>query len=161
MTPTLFGRWQTRIFLLATYGLLVTLFFGWLFSDSEILLSGLDDDQTVLSVLGDYQTVLSVLGYVIVFGLFWDLLYNFMQRFRWDSDWPPTYQFGAAVVEAIFLYVLLFLLEDYIPVPGVGALTLTQFLAHYWTVWIVIFLLSQSAMRIWFPRWRYNGGEIV
>lgn len=159
MTPTLFGRWQTRIFLLATYGLLVTFFFGWWFSDYELSLAW--PTASVLDVLREFQTVLSVLGYVLLFGLFWDMLYNFMQRFRWDSDWPPTYQFGAAVVEVIFLWIILFPLESYIPVPGVGALSLTGFLAHYWTVWIVIFLLSQSAMRIWFPRWRYNGGEIV
>lgn len=158
MTPTLFGRWQSRIFLLGTYGLLVTFFFGWWFSDSD--LSFALPTRSVLEVLSDYQTVLSVLGYVLLFGFFWDMLYNFMQRFRWDSDWPPTYQFGAAVVEAIFLYVLLFPPLE-LPLPGVGRLSPLQFLAHYWTVWIVIFLLSQSAMRIWFPRWRYNGGEIV
>ena len=141
MTPTLFGRWQTRIFLLGTYGILVTLFFGWWFDD--------------------YLTPLSVLGYVLLFGFAWDVLYNYSQQYRWDSDWPPTYQLGSAVIEVIFLWIILFPLEDYIPVPGVGALSLTQFLAHYWSVWIVIFLLSQSAMRIWFPRWRYNGGEIV
>ena len=141
MTPTLFGRWQSRIFLLATYGVLVTLFFGWWFND--------------------YITPLSVLGYVLLFGFVWDVLYNYLQQYRWDSDWPPTHQFGAAVVEVIFLWIILFPLERYIPAPGVGALSLTQFLAHYWAVWIVIFLLSQSAMRIWFPRWRYNGGEIV
>ncbi len=160
MTPSLFGRWQTRIFLLATYGLLVTFFFGWWFSNYEFSLALPSD--SVLDILRQFQNPLSVLGYVLVFGLFWDMLYNFMQRFRWDSDWPPTHQFGSAVVEAAFLWLLLFVLEDYIFLPGVGLdLTLYQFLSHYWAVWIVIFLLSQSAMRIWFPRWRFNGGEIV
>lgn len=160
MTPSLFGRWQTRIFLLATYGLLVTFFFGWWISDYELSLAWPSD--SVLDVLREFQTPLSVLGYVLLFGFFWDMLYNFMQRFRWDSDWPPTHQFGAAVWEAFFLWVVLFLLEDYLPaIPGVGVLSLYEFLVHYWAVWIVIFLLSQSAMRIWFPRWRFNGGEIV
>ncbi len=145
MTPTLFGRWQTRVFLLGTYGILITLFFGWWFNQ--------DDPNS-------YTTTWSVLGYVLLFGFFWDLLYHFLQRFRWDSDWPPAYQFAAAIVEAVFLWIVL-LLEQYITLPGVGRLTLTQFLAHYWTVWIVIFLLSQSAMRLRFPRWRYNGGELL
>ncbi|MGB0387586.1 MAG: hypothetical protein ACPGWR_22430 [Ardenticatenaceae bacterium] len=144
MTPTLFGRWQTRVFLLGTYGVLITLFFGWLFSWWP---EPGDPDS--------YTTTLSILGYVILFGFGWDLLYNYLQTFSWDSDWPPTHQLAAGIVEAIFLWILLL----YVDLPGVAFLELWAFVLHYSTVWIITFLLSQSAMRIWFPRWRYNGGQ--
>ena len=65
MTPTLFGRWQTRFLILITVGLLETLFFGWLYQD--------------------YVTTASILAYVLVIGFVWDILYQFLQTFRWDG----------------------------------------------------------------------------
>src|SRR5438034_9934158 len=87
MTPTLLGRWQTRLLLLATIGLLVTLVFG--------------------RIYGDFRTPLAVLAYVLLFGFVWDILYNFLQTFRWDHDWPPAFQLLAGIVEGLFLWVLL------------------------------------------------------
>jgi hypothetical protein len=137
MTPTLFGRWQTRILLLGSYGLLVTLFFVWRYEGS--------------------YTPLALLGYVIVFGLVWDVLYQWTQRFRWDSDWPPAFQLMAGIIEAAFLWLLIQILGEQL--PGVDPLSFGRFAAHYWSVWTVAFLLSQGPMRIWFPRWRFNGGQ--
>ena len=138
MTPTLMGRWQTRLFLLILFGVPISIFFGWIY--------------------GDFATPLALLGYVIVFGLLWDILYNFVQSFRWDQDWPPAFQLGAGVWEGAFVWLLVAL----IGLPGVSEeLTFLQFLLHYGTVWLVTFIASQSLMRLLFPRWRFDGGQWI
>ena len=133
MTPTLLGRWQTRLILFGTVGLAVTAVFAtWFQSNIPYLL----------------------LGLVFVLGCGWDVLYQQMQRRRWDRDWPPNLQLAAGIWEAIVVAGLLY---------GVGILrqppTVGQFVGHYTAVWLTTFLASQSVLRLIFPRWRYNGGE--
>lgn len=140
MTPTLLGRWQTRLLLLATVGLLISLpfFLGRIGGKSG-------------------PVFFFVLGYVLVFGLGWDLVYNYLQKFRWDSDWPAFFQLLAGVWEGFFLGVLFSVLE----LPGVPhqEFSLGVFCLHYSFVWLGVFVVSQSLMRILFPRWRFKGGE--
>lgn len=140
MTPTLLGRWQTRLLLLATVGLLISLpfFLGRIGGKSG-------------------PVFFFVLGYVLVFGLGWDLVYNYLQKFRWDSDWPAFFQLLAGVWEGCFLGVLFSVLE----LPGVPhqEFSLGVFCLHYSFVWLGVFVVSQSLMRILFPRWRFKGGE--
>ncbi len=137
MTPTLVGRWQTRIATLATLGLLVTL---------------------VLSLLLGTGVFL-VLIYVALFGLAWDVLWIGLQKFRWDRDWPIAFQWLTAAIEGafVFLVVALFGLTG-IPQGGLG---LGAFLIHYTLVFLVIFLWVQGPMRALFPFWRFHGGRIV
>ena len=145
MTPTLVGRWQTRLFLLGTIGLAVTLIFGRF-------------------VVNDYITPLAALGYVLVIGFVWDIIYDFVQTYRWDHDWPPLLQWIGAIFEAAFLWGLI-LVGDQIGIvgpslPGISAnLSLSDFLMHYTSVWILVFLASQSFMRMMYPRWRFDGGK--
>lgn len=134
MTPTLFGRWQTRTLLLLTFGVFFTLPF--------VLFFGL--------------TPLLILGMVLLFGYGWDILYMMIQGGRWDRDWPPVYQFLAGVWEGIFVFIVSFLLGK---VFNVFAVPLPVFIIHYGLVWTVTFLMSQSLMRIVFPNWRYRGGQ--
>jgi hypothetical protein len=75
MTPTLLGRWQTRLFLLATVGVLITLPFY--FSIIDINLGA-----------GYHPVFFWILGYVALFGLVWDIVYIYLQKFRWNRDWP-------------------------------------------------------------------------
>lgn len=134
MTPTLFGRWQTRTLLLLTLGLFFTppfmLFFG----------------------LAPLLNLLLVLG----FGYWWDIVYILIQRGRWDRDWPPAYQFIAGLWEGVFTFGVGFLLGRVI---GVFATPLPIFVIHYGLVWWSIFFASQSLLRIIFPNWRYRGGQ--
>lgn len=134
MTPTLFGRWQTRTFLLLTFGALFTLPF--------MLFYGLTPALILLLVL--------VLGYG------WDIVYMVIQVGRWDRDWPPAYQFLAGVWEGIFVFLLAHLLGR---ILAVFSVPLPVFILHYGLVWVVTFLASQSLMRILFPNWRYRGGQ--
>lgn len=138
MTPTLFGRWQTRLLLLATVGVLLTLPFA-------------------LGITSPHSSSVYfwVLGYVAIFGIFWDILYNYLQKFRWDRDWPGIFQLLAGIWEGIFLIIII----KFVKLPGVSNLDLNLFIRHYSLVWLGIYLGSQTVMRILFPRWRFRGGQ--
>jgi hypothetical protein len=133
MTPTLSGRWQSRFFLLATVGLFVTIPFALLFSSLVPFI---------------------ILGLVFGFGLGWDVLYSRWQKRRWDHDWPPNLQLAAGIVEGLFVFGLLYgwLRSNALPPASI-------FWLHYALVWLTTFSASQSLMRLYFPRWRYRGGE--
>ncbi|OIP73369.1 MAG: hypothetical protein AUK43_00475 [Oscillatoriales cyanobacterium CG2_30_40_61] len=141
MTPTLIGRWQTRLFLFATIGILVTLvFLGLKISDQP------------------RSIYFWVLGYISCFGLIWDILYIKIQQLRWDRDWPGAFQLLAGIWEALFLLILI----KTIGLPGLSAseFNLGLFIFHYSCVWIAIFIASQSLIRILFPYWRFRGGQL-
>ncbi|MBD2664169.1 hypothetical protein B6N60_03798 [Richelia sinica FACHB-800] len=142
MTPTLLGRWQTRILLLSTVGVLVSIPFA-------IGLIG----------PGANTVYFAILAYVAIFGLAWDILYNYLQKSRWDRDWPAVYQLFAGIWEMVFVFcgVKLFAFLP-IPIPD-DELSIGIFLLHYSCVWLAVFISSQSLMRIIFPRWRFRGGQ--
>jgi hypothetical protein len=77
MTPTLFGRWQTRLFLFATVGVLVTLPFA-------------------LGYIGSGAST----------QFFWVLLYVALFGLGWDRDWPGVLQLLAGLWEAVFIVLL-------------------------------------------------------
>jgi hypothetical protein len=142
MTPTLFGRWQTRLLLLATIGVLVSLPFA------------------IGLIASSPSTVYFwILSYVAIFGLAWDIVYDQLQKYRWDRDWPAAYQFLAGIWEMVFVFcgVKFF---GFLPLPiPKEELSPGVFLLHYSIVWIAVFITSQSLMRIVFVRWRFRGGE--
>lgn len=137
MTPTLVGRWQTRLFLFPTVGLLVSLLFAELYAD--------------------YRTVFTLLATVLIVGLLLDIPYDLLQYLRWDSDWSPLLVVLTAIVEGGIVW----LLATGQVLPGVDPnLTFDRFLAHYVSVFIAIFVMLFGGLRILFPRWRYNGGAV-
>lgn len=140
MTPTLLGRWQTRLLLLATAGSCITLPFalGWIGPQPSLVYA-------------------RVLVYVALLGLLWDGLYTLLQKLRWDHDWPGVYQLMAGVAEAVLIVMLI----RGIGLPGIRAteFNLQWFAIHYGCVWLGIYCTAQAGMRIWFPRWRFRGGR--
>ena len=136
MTPTLIGRIQTRFLLLATVGTFITFFYAVL----AVLLFG--DPIT-------FFFPFLLLGLVAVFGLFWDILYNFAQKLRWDRDWPPAFSFIAGVIEMLPVMFIALLLN----------INPIFFQFHYWTVWWATFFMALGPMRVIFPRWRFRGGQ--
>lgn len=140
MTPTLLGRWQTRLFLMGTIGLLLTLLFC----------GGLVGNPAGL-------VYLAILIYLTVFGLGWDCLYMVIQGFRWDQDWPAAFQWLAALWEGIFFL----LIRDGLGIvlPFTYDFDISWFVFHYSVVWLGVFIASQSLMRLLFPRWRFFGGQ--
>ncbi|MCZ6544881.1 MAG: hypothetical protein O6913_04140 [Chloroflexi bacterium] len=138
MTPTLFGRWQTRTLLLATLGAIVTAIFAVAKSD---------------------ETFFIVLAFVALFGLAWDAVYIAIQRLRWDRDWPTPFQVAAGVVEGVLVYALI----EAAGLPGIdqGSVGIGLFVAHYGLTWLSVFLFTQGPMRVVVPRWRYDGGRVL
>ena len=136
MTPTLVGRWQTRVVLLATLGVLASVPFWWIAAT---------------------PAVFAVVAWVAVLGIAWDALYSLLQAFRWERDWPPAFAVAAAVIEAVVIY----LLATRFTLPGVpNDLSIALFAFQYTTVWVVTFLFAQGPMRVILPWWRFHGGRI-
>ena len=139
MTPTLFGRWQTRILLFTTVGVLVSLPFA-------------------MGLIGFERSIIYffILFYVALFGILWDIVYDRIQKSRWDRDWPAVYQLFAGIWEMFFVFCGV----KIIGLPAVSKdLPILGFFVHYISVWLTIFVVSQSLMRILFVRWRFRGGQ--
>lgn len=138
VTPTLWGRWQTRLLTLLTWGALVTLIFWLAFRGGPFFL---------------------ILFYVLLFGWLWDVVYILLQKLRWDRDWPAAFQVLASIVEGTILYVLILV----VGLPGIerGSIPPGVFAAHYGLVWLVTFIWVQGPMRAWYPWWRFRGGRLM
>lgn len=137
MTPTLLGRWQTRVLLTLTVGVVLT----WPFS---LFLGG---------------SAFTILFSLLFWGFLWDGLYTFIQKFRWDRDWPAAFQVAAGIWEAFFLLLLISTTGLFGIFIDDGFFSVFWFLVHYSTVWLGMFVASQVLMRLLFPQWRFRGGR--
>lgn len=146
MTPTLFGRIQTRLFLLGTVGVLWTGFLG-------LVLSRPDGAST-----GDfYRTLFTALLIVAVAGVVWELVYHLLQQFRWEKDWPTIFGFVVGLPEGLATW---FLLQAGLP-WDVGAVPLGTFLAMFVSTWILVWAVANGPLQILLLRWRYRGGRVL
>ncbi len=138
MTFTLFGRWQIRVLLLATVGLVLTI-------GMAIKAGGALAGQTVLMLL-----------YLGLFGLVWDAIYHQLQRLRWDGDWNGLLQLGGAIWEGIFL-----MMSIELGLPGIDRVhfNLGGFIGFYTLLCILNFVITHSLLRILSPYSRFNGGQ--
>lgn len=142
MTPTLIGRIQSRIFLLATVGLL------WTVIVTPIL-------PRAGASLGEvYAATLTALLLVALVGIAWELLYHFIQQYRWEKDWPILFGLLTGIPEGIVTYILIALIFD--PTPS----GLTFFL-HFFTTWVLVWLVAVGPFRVFLLRWRFRGGRIL
>ena len=145
MVPTLWGRLQTRVFLLATVGSLVT----------ALITPILPVDAPLPE---KYRTTFLVLAAVAVLGIGWEFVYHFLMQFRWEKDWPSLFGLITIVPEGALLYGLLWLgvvpLLPTAPPPAAFAI-------HFATVWVCVWLVANGPMRVPFIRWRFRGGRLV
>src|SRR4051794_37965933 len=74
VVPTLAGRIQTRIFVLAVIGSLLTLIVTPLL-------------PLPTPVGRAYAITFSILAAVLIFGIAWEFIYHALQQFRWEKDW--------------------------------------------------------------------------
>ncbi|MGC4874723.1 hypothetical protein ACLQ26_00440 [Micromonospora sp. DT43] len=140
MVPTLAGRIQTRLVLLAVVGSLVTAIV------TPLLPSGVG-----------YRDTFGVLLTVAVLGVGWELVYHLLMQFRWEKDWPLLFGLGTGVPEAALIWLLL----DHHVLPGLaGPPPLGAFLLHFSAVWLAVWLVANGPMRVPFLRWRFFGGRL-
>ena len=140
MTPTLLGRIQTRFLLLSTVGVLWTLF----------IVPFLPKGGAGLGAT--YRATIIALIAVAVVGIGWELVYHGIQQYRWEKDWPILLGLLVGIPEGL----LAFLLVDAL----VGPSPLTFFL-HFFSTWIVVWIVANGPLRIFLLRWRFNGGRIL
>lgn len=145
MVPTLTGRIQTRIFLLAVVGGLITLIIVPVLPGS--------------APLGDkYQDGFLVLLSVAVVGVLWELLYHLLMQWRWEKDWPTLFGLVEGVPEGVLIWILL----SAGAIPGIaGSVGGAAFLIQFILVWLGVWLVANGPMRVPFIRWRFRGGRIV
>ncbi len=139
MTFTLFGRWQIRVLLLATIGLMLTI--------AIAIKSG-------STIAGQAFLTLIYLG---GFGVGWDLVYHQLQRLRWDGDWNGLLQLVAAIWEGVFLVMII----KSIGLPGIDRanFNLPGFVGFYTLLSFLNFVATHSLLRILSPYSRFSGGQ--
>ncbi|WP_433685033.1 hypothetical protein [Nocardia sp. CA-119907] len=147
MLLTLNGRIQTRILALGILGFLVAVII------TPVLPTG------SLSLGQAYRVTLSVLLATVLVGVLWELLYHFLQQFRWEKDWPTLFGFWTIVNEAALMWVLVHYTT--IVLPRALHPSLTAFLIQFTTTWIVFWLIVNGPMRAVFHRWRFRGGRFL
>jgi hypothetical protein len=139
MTFTLFGRWQIRVLLLATVGMLLTML---MVVGSGALLAG----QGFLTLI-----------YLGLLGLGWDLVYHQLQRLRWDGDWNGLLQLGGAIGEGILLVMVI----KAMGLPGIdrASFNIPGFIGFYTSFCVLNSIVTYSILRILSPYSRFNGGQ--
>ena len=145
MVPTLNGRIQTRLFLLAVIGGLITLVIVPVLPGSE--------------PIGDkYRNGFLVLISIVVLGVLWEFLYHFLMQWRWEKDWPTLFGLVTGVPEGLLVWLLL----SAGAIPGiVGTVSGAAFVIQFTVIWLGAWLVANGPMRVPFIRWRFNGGRLV
>ena len=145
MLPTLHGRIQTRIFLLAIVGGIWTL----------ILTPVLPIPGTLSQA---YRITFTILLTTIVLGVLWEFLYHFVMQWRWEKDWPTLFGLLTVINEGALVWLLLSLHL----VPGIsGDVPLGAFLLLFLTTWVIVWLVANGPMRVPFIHWRFRGGRLI
>jgi hypothetical protein len=144
MVPTLNGRIQTRIVLLATVGSVLTL-----------LVTPLLPIHAPLGTA--YKTTFIILAAVIVLGIGWECIYHFLMQWRWEKDWPTNFGLVTLIPEGALIWVLL---SNHL-LPGVKGMPGAAFVIDFLVVWIGVWLVANGPMRVPFLRWRFHGGRLA
>lgn len=145
MVPTIFGRIQTRLFLLAVIGGIVT-----------ALLT------PMLPVAGPlaqrYQATFIVLAAVAVIGVVWEFFYHLLMQWRWEKDWPTLFGLLTLIPEGILIWAL----ATNQMLPGLpGPVPTVAFAIHFVVVWLAVWIVANGPMRVPFIRWRFAGGRLM
>jgi len=166
MTPTLFGRWHTRLVLFVFIALPVTFLYAWYLSAwrfSDVYSIAWPFDQVWLNLppfeLSIFQDPFAFLLVLLIVGLILDVLYIQIQRFHWDQDWPFVYQFFFSWVEFfIVFYAMDFGLLDFLFTDG--RIPFSTAFWHFFWVFVPSFIGVLALIQIFFVRWRFMGGEV-
>jgi len=145
MVPTLSGRIQTRLFLLALVGGAVTALIT-----PALPLSGPLADR--------YRATFLILAAVAVLGVGWEFGYHLAMQWRWEKDWPTLLGLLTLLPEAAAVWTV----AGRGLIPGLpGPIPAGAFTIHIVTVWVVVWLTANGPMRVPFTRWRFRGGRLL
>ncbi|AFU02109.1 hypothetical protein [Nocardia brasiliensis] len=147
MLPTLNGRIQTRVLALSVIGAFVAVLI------TPLLPTG------SLSLGQAYRVTLSVLLATVLVGVLWELLYHFLQQFRWEKDWPTLFGFLTVINEGALMWVLVD--RTTLVLPEHLHPSLTAFLIQFVLTWMVFWLIVNGPLRVPFHRWRFQGGRFL
>lgn len=147
MTPTLWGRIQTRVIVLGVIGAVITLLI------TPLLPMGR------LSLEQGYRVTLTILVAVILLGVGWELAYHGLQQFRWDKDWPTVFGLVTIANEGLLLWLLTRYTSAVVPrdlrpsAPAFGI--------EFTLTWLAYWGFVNGPIRVVLPRWRYTGGRVL
>jgi hypothetical protein len=147
MTPTLFGRIQTRFFLLFVIGTIWTL----------ILTPFLGGEGA--GYLDVFWNAFQVLIWVFVLGVAWEFLWHGLQQFRWEKDWPIMFALFQYIPEGLLVWFVVN--PDQLGLTTGGGVATGDFLLHFITTVYITWLWVVGPHRMFFIRWRYEGGRFV
>ena len=172
MIPVFLGRVQTRLFVSFTIGLLWTLFitpFLYINQPGDqgyALVFTIDSMGGANPITQTYKLTLAALAITAIFGaLVWEPIYHFLMQLRWEKDWPAFFHLLQVFPECLTTFLLLHVAvlnpfgdigpdkEQYVPVLA--------YLFLFFSTWIITWLFANGPMKIFFVRWRFNGGRIV
>jgi hypothetical protein len=147
VVPTLAGRIQTRLALLAVVGGVVT----------AIIVPVLPVPASV-SLADTYRNAFLILAAVAVLGVGWEFVYHFLMQWRWEKDWPTLFGLITLVPEGLLVWLVM---RAGI-IPGMtGTVPAPAFCLQFLAVWIVVWLVANGPMRVPFIRWRFRGGRLA
>jgi hypothetical protein len=145
MLPTLTGRIQTRLVLLAVVGGLVT----------AVIVPVLPVSASLATT---YRNAFVILAAVAILGVGWECLYHLLMQWRWEKDWPTLFGLVTLVPEGLVVWLLL----QAGTIPGIsGTVPADAFCLQFLAVWIAAWLVANGPMRVPFIRWRFRGGRLV
>ena len=147
MLPTLNGRIQTRVLGLGIIGVFIALIITPILPAAGLTLGQ------------KYRVTLTVLLAIVLVGVLWELLYHFLQQFRWEKDWPTLFGLLTAINEGILIWLLvsyttIILPEDRRP-------SFVAFFIQFVVTWLAFWLIVNGPMRVPFHRWRFQGGRFI
>lgn len=134
MTPTLVGRWQTRLVLMLVVAV------PWTLIVAPLLGVGLGP-------------ALGMVALGAVLGLVWEAGYHALQQLRWDKDWPSLFALAAGLPEALLSWVVLGAVGLR---PADGA-----FVLLFASTWLLLWLVQQGPLRVLAQGWRFHGARFV
>jgi hypothetical protein len=142
--PTLMGRIQTRIFVIAVIGGL------WAIVISPLLPGpGTTHDK--------YKAMYGVLLIVGVLGIVWEVVYHGLMQFRWEKDWPTLFGLVTAVPEGIAAF---FAARSGV-LSSTENISVSAFVVGFGTTWLVTWIWVNGPMRIFTVHWRFRGGRLI
>src|SRR5215207_9630926 len=139
MVPTLLGRLQTRVVLLAVIGGLLTAALAPML-------------PVAAPLVYRYSVAFVVLAAVAILGLGWELVYQFLMQWRWEKDWPTLFGLLTLVPEG----ALVWWANRAGRLPGLSTpVPPLAFAVDFVAVWLAVWLVASGPLRVPFLRWRF------